>query len=78
MVVYSLAEEDEVNIDIFDLSSRKVRTLVDGESRPGGRNHRESWDGLDDQGVQAPNGVYFFRVETASGNRAFGNVVVLD
>ena len=78
MVVYSLAEADEVSVDIYDFSSRKVRTLVDGESRPGGRHHRESWDGLDDAGGQVANGVYFFRVETASGSRAFGNVVVLD
>lgn len=78
MVVYSLAETDEVSVDIFDFSSRRVRTLVDGESRPGGRHHREPWDGLDDAGSRVANGVYFFRVETASGSRAFGNVVVLD
>ncbi len=78
MVVYSLAEADEVSVDIYDFSSRKVRALVDGESRPGGRHHREPWDGLDDGGGQVANGVYFFRVETASGSRAFGNVVVLD
>ena len=78
MVVYSLAEGDEVSVDIFDFSSRKVRTLVDAEHRPGGRLYREPWDGLDDHGGQVANGVYFFRVETASGSRAFGNMVVLD
>ena len=78
MVVYSLAETDEVSVDIFDFSSRRVRTLVDGESRAGGRHYREPWDGLDDAGSRVANGVYFFRVETASGSRAFGNVVVLD
>ena len=78
VVVYSLAEAEEVSVDIYDFSSRKVRTLVDGESRPGGRHHRESWDGLDDAGGQVANGVYFFRVETGSGSQAFGNVVVLD
>lgn len=78
MVVYSLAGGDEVSVDIFDFSSRKVRALVDGEHRPGGRLYREPWDGLDDHGGQVANGVYFYRVETASGSRAFGNVVVLD
>lgn len=77
-VVYSLAEQDRVSVDIFDFSSRKVRTLVDGEPRPGGRHHRESWDGRDDDGDPVANGVYFFRVETGAGSRAFGNVVVLD
>ncbi len=67
-----------MSVDIFDFSSRKVRTLVDGEPRPGGRHHRESWDGRDDDGDPVANGVYFFRVETGAGSRAFGNVVVLD
>ena len=77
-IVYSLAEADEVSVDIYDFSSRKVRTLVDAESRPGGRHHSEFWDGLDDAAGQVANGVYFFRVETGSGSQAFGNVVVLD
>ena len=77
-VVYGLAEADEVSVSIYDFSSRKVRTLVDAESRPGGHHHGEFWDGLDDAGNQVANGVYFFRVETAGGSRAFGKVVVLD
>ncbi len=77
-VVYSLAEADAVSVDIYDFASRKVRTLVVAESRPGGHHHSEFWDGLDDAGRQVANGVYFFRVETAGGSRAFGKVVVLD
>ena len=77
-VVYSLAEADDVSVDIYDFASRKVRTLVDAESRPGGHHHSEFWDGLDDDGNHVANGVYFFRVETAGGSRAFGKVVVLD
>jgi hypothetical protein len=51
---------------------------VRGVDRAGGRNHGENWDGRDDDGDPVANGVYFFRVETGGGDRAFGNVVVLD
>jgi len=76
--VYSLAEDARVTIEIYDFASRRVRTLVDGVDRAGGNNHGENWDGLDDDGQTVANGVYFFRVETDSGDHAFGNLVVLD
>ncbi|HJP31400.1 MAG TPA: FlgD immunoglobulin-like domain containing protein [Candidatus Latescibacteria bacterium] len=75
--VYSLADDARVTIEIYDFASRKVRTLVDGVDRGGG-NRGENWDGLDDEGRAVANGVYFFRVETDGGDRAFGNLVVLD
>ncbi|MDA0335135.1 MAG: hypothetical protein O2782_08230 [bacterium] len=76
--VYSLAADARVTIEIYDFSSRRVRTLVDGVDRAGGNNHGEKWDGLDEDGHPVANGVYFFRVETDRGDRAFGNLVVLD
>lgn len=77
-IVYSLAEDARVTIEIYDFASRHVRTLVDGADRAGGRNHGESWDGTDTDGRPVANGTYFFRVETDAGDQAFGNVVVLD
>jgi len=76
--VYSLSEDARVTIEIYDFASRRVRTLVDGVDRAGGNNHGENWDGLNDDGQTVANGVYFFRVETDDGDRAFGNLVVLD
>ena len=76
--VYSLADDARVTIEIYDFASRRVRTLVDGVDRAGGSNHGENWDGLDDGGRPVANGVYFFRIETDGGDRAFGNLVLLD
>lgn len=76
--VYSLSEDARVTIEIYDFASRHVRTLVQGVDRAGGNNHGENWDGLDADGRTVGNGVYFFRVETDSGDQAFGNLVVLD
>lgn len=75
-IVYSLAEAARVRVDIYDFASRKVRTLIDDPRAAG--NHGESWDGRDDGNDPVGNGIYFFRVETDAGDRAFGNAVVLD
>ncbi|MBT6147471.1 MAG: hypothetical protein HOH74_18685, partial [Gemmatimonadetes bacterium] len=66
--VYSLAKDARVTIEIYDVASRRVRTLVDGVDRAGDRNHGENWDGLNDDGQQVANGVYLFRVETDAGD----------
>ena len=77
-LVYSLARSSGVTIDIYDFASRHVRTLISGEPRQGPLNHRDNWDGKDKDGDTVANGVYFFRVATASGDQAFGKVVVLN
>ncbi len=77
-LVYSLARTTEVTIDIYDVASRHVRALISAEPREGPRNHGDNWDGKDDDGDTVANGVYFFRVETSNGHRAFGKVVVLN
>jgi hypothetical protein len=76
--VYSLADEAAVTIDIFDFASRRVHRLLDAVPRTGGRNHGDSWDGRDDDGDVVANSVYFYRITTDGGDRAFGKVVILD
>ena len=77
-LVYSLADDAAVTIDVFDFASRPVIRLLDGVDRAGGRNHGDSWDGRDDDGDVVANGVYFYRIATGAGKQAFGKVVVLD
>jgi parallel beta-helix repeat protein len=50
-----------VRLSIYDLSGRKVRTLVD-EHRAAGR-HAAVWQGRDDRGRELGSGVYFYRLE---------------
>ncbi len=78
LIVFSLAKETQVDIDIYDFASRKVRVLTNGQTFLGGRDHREPWDGRDDGGQSVANGVYFYRITLDSGQQAFGKVVVLD
>ncbi len=48
-------------IDIYDVSGRRVRSLLDG-SAPAG-NHLLTWDGKSDAGETLPGGVYLARLQ---------------
>lgn len=52
-----------VTLEIFDLSGRRVRRLIDGPLVPG--VHRVTWDGRDDARHLLPTGVYFARFAAA-------------
>lgn len=49
-----------VSLQIFDVTGRLVKTLVDGKLTAGA--HEVSWDGSDNAGHSAPNGMYFYRM----------------
>ncbi len=62
-----------VTLDIFDLQGRRVRRLLDQRMEAG--RARAVWDGLNDQGDQAPSGVYFAHM--SSGDQRVSVKVVL-
>jgi hypothetical protein len=57
---FRLATESPVRLEIFDLTGRRVRTLVN-EVRQAGE-HSVVWDGRDDVGSQVASGSYFYRI----------------
>ncbi|MFW5973091.1 MAG: T9SS type A sorting domain-containing protein, partial [Bacteroidota bacterium] len=50
----------EVNITVYDVLGREIKTLVDGQ--PQSQSYDVVWDGTDAAGRAAPSGVYFIRV----------------
>jgi hypothetical protein len=56
-----------VEVAIFDLAGRRVRTLLDGVLPAGDGEVR--WDGLGGQGEAPGVGVYFARLSSAGGQR---------
>jgi hypothetical protein len=62
-----------VRIAIYDAAGRRVRSLFDGTMEDPGRGF--CWDGRDDDGREAPSGVYFVRL--CSGGRSAGGKVIL-
>ena len=59
-VEFGLAKADRVEVKVFDVSGRLVRTLADRQFAAG--RHSLTWDGADSQGRQVARGVYFTRV----------------
>ena len=59
---YQLSGDADVEIAVYDLLGRKVRTLVSGLRRTG--YHSASWDGSNAAGAAAAAGIYFCRLKT--------------
>jgi flagellar hook assembly protein FlgD len=63
-----LPYEARVEIDVFAVDGRRVRTLV-RQRQPSGPQ-TVSWDGLDDSGLAVNSGSYFYRLRASgSGGR---------
>ena len=70
---YSLAEEAEVSVKIYNARGQLVRTLNEGRKAVG--HHSAAWDGKDDRGQNQSTGVYFFRMQ--AGKKVFNSKAVL-
>jgi hypothetical protein len=63
---YSLAHGGPVDLSIFSVDGRRVRTLVHRAAEPG--QYQLSWDGTDEHGSPVSSGVFYIRLE-AGGTR---------
>ena len=63
----TLPTPEQVQVEAFDLSGRRVRTLVQGEERAGARDL--IWNLADDSGRRVPAGFYLVRAQI--GDKAF-------
>jgi hypothetical protein len=57
---YTLARTGPVEIAIFDVNGRKVRTLVSGIKTQGA--YKAVWNGKNERGTSVASGVYFYRL----------------
>lgn len=64
-VVLSLARAGFADVQIYDLTGRRVRNLHRGLLGAG--TTRLAWDGRDDRGQALPNGAYLLKVRTQYG-----------
>jgi hypothetical protein len=61
---FDLPGTSETALSIYDIQGRLVRTLVNGTLDAG--SHTARWDATDNQGNQAPAGVYLCRLSSGS------------
>ena len=59
-IKFSVPRQAEVNLHVYDVSGRLVRTLVSRTMTPG--HHSERWDGRDQAGQSVASGVYYARL----------------
>ena len=71
---FSLREAGDVQLALFDLGGRRVRTVVSGARGAG--HHDEAWDGRDDNGRPVGAGLYWARLH-AGGKWFTKRVTVL-
>ncbi len=59
---FGMSELGFVELKIYDLTGRLVRTLISEIKEPG--MYKVQWDGMDDKGNQAASGIYIYRMKT--------------
>jgi hypothetical protein len=59
-ITFDLAKSSNVRLEIYDVSGKKVMTLIDKAYPPG--RHTAVWDGLDESGNEAGPGIYFITI----------------
>ncbi|MFH1866011.1 MAG: M14 family zinc carboxypeptidase [Candidatus Eisenbacteria bacterium] len=74
-VRYAVPGAAPVDLAVYDVSGRLVRTLVHVSSHEAG-SHSVSWDGRDERGVDVAAGVYFARL-TVDARSASSKMVLL-
>ncbi|MBU2501158.1 hypothetical protein KJ682_07525 [bacterium] len=73
IVRFSLVEEAQVFVRIYDQDCKLVRTLVD-DIQPAGITH-VAWNGEDEQGIFQPDGIYAC-VLTVGEFKCYGNLEI--
>ncbi|MCX6843757.1 MAG: T9SS type A sorting domain-containing protein [candidate division WOR-3 bacterium] len=61
---YTVPDAGEVSLNVFDLNGRLVKTLVNGNAKPG--VNRVVWNLADNTGRQVSSGVYFCKLVAGS------------
>jgi photosystem II stability/assembly factor-like uncharacterized protein len=64
-VTFALPRAAQVELEVYDLAGRRVRSLASG--RMGAGDHQVVWDGSNDAGRRVASGIYFLRLETDTG-----------
>jgi hypothetical protein len=63
-ISFNLPKSGRVELSVFDIRGRLVRTLMDGVVEAG--THSSVWNGRNDQGAEAASGTYFYQLRTDS------------
>ncbi|MBU1633750.1 T9SS type A sorting domain-containing protein [bacterium] len=71
---YTMPKSEHVNLTIYDLTGREVKTLVNRVVAPG--KYTAVWDGRSENGRLASTGVYFYVFKSSSFNKVRKMVLI--
>lgn len=74
---YNSRFSPQVTIKLFDAANVWMKTIVSNAPGAGGFNLSATWDGSNNRGDIVGNGVYFYVLESSSGEKAMGKIAVL-
>jgi len=63
VIRFAVAKNDNVIINVYNVSGQLVRSLVNGSYKVG--MHQAVWNGLDNSGRPVSSGIYFYRMNTS-------------
>jgi hypothetical protein len=63
-IKFTIAEDSHVTLAVYDVSGRRVKTLVNGDLKA--NFYRVEWDGRNDEGRKVTSGVYFYRLHAGA------------
>jgi len=63
IIRFAVAKDDNVVINVYNVSGQLVRSLVNGSYKVG--NHQAVWNGRDNSGRPVSSGIYFYRMNTS-------------
>lgn len=72
-----LSRDSGVSLVIYDLISRRVKTIFEDEAQQGGVLHEYRWDGTNDSGRVVLNGVYYGVLTLDDGERYTTKIAVV-
>jgi len=73
-ISYNMRSPGKVRLEVYTLTGRLVRTLVDRSVDAG--SHRATWDGKDGRGRDVGSGVYYYRIDIEKDTQA-GKMILL-
>ncbi len=61
VIPFEMSEQASVEINVYDLNGKIIRTLID-EAVPAGK-HTVHWNGRNQDGIFQPSGIYFYALK---------------
>ena len=70
---YTLPSSGEVTLTVYDITGKKVKTLIQTR-QAAGSNYTVNWDARNDNGLPVSSGIYFYELEFAGTGQKYSEV----